>query len=196
MKMKIFFLLLTITMLISCTHSATPKDDTGHSIGKVLDDSGAMKDNKIALTDYASPIKDLLEEYMQLKNALAADNGRDAASAGNRLVKSITEFNIRALPTDIVRTFNDLAADAKEQAEHIGVNAGHLKHQREHFEILSKDIYEMVKTVGTIQTLYYDYCPMYNDRKGANWLSETEEISNPYMGKSMPKCGIVQEEIK
>jgi hypothetical protein len=37
---------------------------------------------------------------------------------------------------------------------------------------------------------------MYNDGKGANWLSETKEIANPYLGKSMPTCGSVKEELK
>jgi len=30
---------------------------------------------------------------------------------------------------------------------------------------------------------------------GANWLSESKEISNPYLGQSMPTCGTVKEEL-
>jgi hypothetical protein len=37
---------------------------------------------------------------------------------------------------------------------------------------------------------------MYNNGKGASWLSETKEVKNPYMGKSMPTCGTLKEEIK
>jgi hypothetical protein len=36
---------------------------------------------------------------------------------------------------------------------------------------------------------------MYNDKKGAIWLSETKEIKNPYYGKKMLTCGNVKEEI-
>ena len=45
------------------------------------------------------------------------------------------------------------------------------------------------------QTLYKDFCPMYSDGKGATWLSETKEIKNPYLGKKMPTCGSMKEEI-
>jgi hypothetical protein len=37
---------------------------------------------------------------------------------------------------------------------------------------------------------------MYNNNKGATWLSETKEIKNPYMGKKQPTCGSLKEEIK
>jgi hypothetical protein len=37
---------------------------------------------------------------------------------------------------------------------------------------------------------------MYNNNKGASWLSETKEIKNPYLGKKMPDCGEVKEEIR
>ena len=37
---------------------------------------------------------------------------------------------------------------------------------------------------------------MYNNKKGAFWLSETKEIKNPYLGKAMPTCGTIKEEIK
>lgn len=44
--------------------------------------------------------------------------------------------------------------------------------------------------------MYKDFCPMYNNGKGAFWLSETKEIKNPYLGKAMPTCGTIQEELK
>jgi hypothetical protein len=32
---------------------------------------------------------------------------------------------------------------------------------------------------------------MYKKGKGAFWLSETKEIKNPYLGKTMPTCGTI-----
>ena len=37
---------------------------------------------------------------------------------------------------------------------------------------------------------------MYNNNKGAIWLSSTKEVKNPYLGKAMSTCGEVQEELK
>ena len=144
----------------------------------------------------ASPVKDIVSGYLQMKNALASDNGNEAATAGNTMVAACEKFDKSALPTEKKKTYEDIEADAKEHAEHIGKNGSNIKHQREHFDMLSKDMYELVKTFGAGQQLYYDHCPMYNNNKGADWISEKKEISNPYLGKEMPTCGTVKEELK
>jgi len=36
---------------------------------------------------------------------------------------------------------------------------------------------------------------MYNNGKGANWLSKEEAVKNPYYGSQMLTCGSVQETI-
>lgn len=83
----------------------------------------------------------------------------------------------------------------KEHAQHISNNAGKIAHQREHFDMLSSGMYDLVKAVKPSQTLYKDSCPMFNDKKGAIWLSEVKEIKNPYYGNKMLTCGEQQEEI-
>ncbi len=127
---------------------------------------------------------------------MANDNGNEAASAGNAFVTSMDKMEKNSLTADKKKKWDDIADDAKEMAEHIGKNAGDIEHQREHFDMLSTDMYDMVKTFGAGQALYQDFCPMYNNKKGATWLSETKEIKNPYLGKKMPTCGSVKEEIK
>jgi hypothetical protein len=141
-------------------------------------------------------IKALVTGYLQLKNELTKDNSPAAANAGKALENSFKRFDKSALTTSQIKVFDDIQADAIEHAEHIGANSGKIGHQREHFESLSKDMYDMVKSFGAGQSMYKDFCPMYNDNKGAFWLSETKNISNPYLGKAMPECGTVQEEIK
>jgi protein-arginine kinase activator protein McsA len=141
-------------------------------------------------------IKALVTGYLQLKNELTKDNSVAAASSGKALENSFKSFNKSGLNAGQIKIFDDIQGDAIEHAEHIGANSGKIGHQREHFEMLSKDLYDMVKSFGAGQALFKDFCPMYNDNRGAFWLSETKEISNPYLGKAMPKCGTIQEEIK
>jgi hypothetical protein len=138
----------------------------------------------------------LVSNYLQLKNGLAKDNSNDAATAGAALADGFGKFDKSALTADQKKSFEDIADDAKEMAEHIGKSAGNIPHQREHFDMLSKDMYDLVKLFGAGQLLYVDHCPMYNDKKGADWLSETKEIKNPYMGSAMSTCGSVKEELK
>lgn len=141
-------------------------------------------------------IKEVTDEYINVKNALAKDNGNEAAKAGQRLTDAIDKIDKSQLTDQKKKAFEDIAPDIKENAEHIKDNAGKIAHQREHFEMLSKDMYDLVKSFGPEETLYKDFCPMYNDGKGATWLSETKDIKNPYLGQKMSTCGEVKEEIK
>ena len=141
-------------------------------------------------------IKEIVSAYLQMKNAFTEDNSTGAATAGKKLEAAFKNFDKSALTAAQKKTFEDVEADAREHAEHIGENGGNIAHQREHFEMLSKDIYDLVKAFGGGQVLYKDFCPMYNNGKGAFWISETKEIKNPYLGKAMPNCGTMKEEIK
>jgi hypothetical protein len=191
--MKYFFLIaaISITVFTAC-------NSNNNSQAKVESDSAQPKQEAPAMTETktTAPVKDILSSYLQLKNALAGDNGNDAASAGNTMVDAFKKFDKSALTAAQKKTYEDVEDDAREHAEHIGKNAGNIPHQREHFDMLSKDMYELVKTFGAGQSLYKDSCPMYNDGKGATWLSEAKEIKNPYLGKKMPTCGTVKEELK
>ncbi|HEX5152820.1 MAG TPA: DUF3347 domain-containing protein [Parafilimonas sp.] len=138
----------------------------------------------------------VVNDYLTLKNALANDNGSNAADAGKQMMTSLQKLDAASLNADQKKVYDDVKDDMKEHAEHISTNASNIEHQREHFDMLSKDMYDLVKAVKPAKTLYQDHCPMYNDNKGANWLSETKEIKNPYLGKKMPDCGTVKEEIK
>lgn len=141
-------------------------------------------------------VKGLVASYLQLKNALTKDNSNDAATAGKALADGFGKFDKSTLTTAQKKSFEDIADDAHEMSEHIGESAGKLPHQREHFDMLSKDMVDLVKLFGAGQPLFVDHCPMYNDHKGADWLSETKEIKNPYLGTKMPTCGSVKEELK
>lgn len=190
--MKIFLMYLTIACFIftACNNNGTDKQKGS--------------DNNTATTTAASPttnggassVKGIIEDYLHIKNALTQDDGNEAANGGRSLAATFTKFDQSTLTGEQKKIYSDIEIDAKEHAEHIGMNADKIAHQREHFESLSKDIYDLVKAFPKEQTLYNDYCPMYNNRKGAFWVSETKDIKNPYLGKKMPACGEMKEEIK
>jgi uncharacterized coiled-coil DUF342 family protein len=147
-------------------------------------------------TGEATPIKGIVSGYLNLKNALANDNSQAASNAANEFLEAMNKIDKSSLTEGQKKVYADVADDAKEMAEHISKSVDKIDHQREHFDMLSNDMYDLVKAFGTAQTLYRDFCPMYNDNKGAYWVSETKEIKNPYLGKEMPTCGEVKEEIK
>lgn len=194
--MKTFLSLLLISASIgfaACSNnstsnesSTTNKDTTSKASETSTNDTQKTSGN----------VNELVSHYLSLKNALTNDNGADAASAAKELNTAIVKLDASGLTPEQKKVFDDVKDDIKEHSEHIGANGSNIAHQREHFDLLSNDMIDLVKATGSTQTLYKDFCPMYNNKKGASWLSETKEIKNPYYGQEMPKCGQVKEEIK
>lgn len=139
-------------------------------------------------------IEPIVKDYLVLKNALVADNDKVAANAGKQLFTTINNVDMKSIAANKHKEFMDIAESAKENAEHIGDNAGKIDHQREHLALLSKDVSDLIVLFGTTQKVYQDFCPMYNDGKGAVWISEAKTIKNPYYGSKMLTCGSVKKE--
>jgi seryl-tRNA synthetase len=139
-------------------------------------------------------IDPIIKDYLALKNALIADNDKGASNAGKQLLNTLKNVDISSVPSGKQKEYKEIADDARENAEHIGDNAGKIDHQREHLAFLSKDVSDLVTLFGSSQKLYQDHCPMFNDGKGAVWISETKAIKNPYYGNQMLSCGSVKKE--
>lgn len=154
-----------------------------------------QNDNTMDGSQKSSKISAILDNYLQIKNALVADDTEKAATAGKNLYTAFAQFDSASIAEAQKKEVNEILDDAREHAEHISGNSGKMDHQREHFEILSKDVEDLIAITGTDRKLYQTFCPMYNKGKGAIWLSETKEIKNPYYGSKMMTCGTVKKEI-
>lgn len=178
----------TMTDHGSMMDSSKNHQDGNHMNGAdSLNHTGMMKN---------SSMNTVMNAYFQVKNALANDDAKAAANAGNEVETAITKVDGSGFNAEQKKMYEEVKAEIIEHAEHISSNGDKIAHQREHFEIMSKDMYDLVKVLGTSETMYYTHCPMYNNNKGANWLSEVKEIRNPYLGKKMPDCGTIKEELK
>lgn len=139
---------------------------------------------------------ELFSHYQHLTFALSSDNDKEAANASKGMLEALSKIKSDGFSAEEKAAYDDIAADIQEHAEHIANNIGNIAHQREHLVTMSKDFYDIVKEFGTEKPLYKVYCSMYNDNKGAYWLSDSKEIKNPYYGANMLTCGEIQEELK
>lgn len=131
----------------------------------------------------SSQLENLLNAYFELKDALVATDEEKAHDIAMKLAKGAEDKE-------------GSAQDVANVARLIG-STPEVEKQREHFEELSKVVYRIVKSdVPLSHTVYKQYCPMAFNNKGAYWLSNKEEIRNPYFGDKMLKCGKVQETIE
>ena len=161
--------------------------------GMPVMDMGHQKEASVSGT--VSPLGAVFDAYFGLKDALAKDDGTLASSKAKELFKAIDKVAMDKMTATQHSLWMKLEKAVSYDAEHIkGVDE--TEHQREHFVTLSKNMFELAKAFKIDAPVYYDFCPMANNGKGANWLSLEEKINNPYMGKAMPTCGKVQEVIK
>lgn len=181
----------SVLALTACNGTSEKKSEsdvhTSHETA-VSNESNAASDQ--------GTFSELFSHYQHLTFALSSDDDKEAANAAKGMLEALPKINTKGFSTAQKSIFDDIAADILEHSEHIGDNIGNIAHQREHLVLLSKDFYDIAKEFGTEKSMYKVFCPMYDDNKGAYWLSDSKEIKNPYYGEDMLTCGEVQEELK
>jgi len=140
-------------------------------------------------------INKVLNAYIQLKDALVKSDGTSSFGASKALLTAIQEVNMSELNADTHTQWMKVVNDLKEDAEHIS-ETKEITHQRDHFMSLSKNLFTVLKVSKSETPIYYQFCPMANKGKGANWLSLENKIKNPYYGNQMLTCGKVVETIQ
>ena len=140
-------------------------------------------------------LKPVFENYFLLKDALVKTDGKVASSVAKDLLTSLNEVKMDQLAMDVhmvwMKVMKDLTADTKSIAE-----TQDIKKQRTVFMSLSKNMYDLMKVAKYETPVFYQFCPMANGGKGANWLSKDSAIKNPYYGSQMMSCGKTVETIK
>lgn len=137
----------------------------------------------------------VFDNYFLVKDALITSNGNSTASASKELVTAINNVKMDKLDMDVHMVWMKVVNTIQKDAENIG-NTKDIKIQRDHFTTLSKDMYTLIKVSKYETPVYYQFCPMFNDGKGANWLSKENAVKNPYYGSMMLSCGKTVETIK
>ena len=135
------------------------------------------------------------ENYFAIKDALVKTDGTAAAANAKTLLASINSVKMDALQMDVHMVWMKVLENLKQDATAISLTQD-AKKQRDSFDTLSTNIYDLIKISKPETATYYQFCPMANDGKGANWLSKENTIKNPYYGSMMLSCGKTVETIK
>lgn len=142
-------------------------------------------------SEAVSPSKTvLIDQYLEVKNALAANNSTAAGTAAAKLAKT-AEFVTLETNSDEDQTKTQAILTAIQEKS-TQMTASDMDQQIESFESMGKDMQNLLAIVGSDRTLYQQHCPMYKNNTGGIWLSESEQISNPLFKGKMPACGSVE----
>lgn len=163
---------------------------TGHDHG---DGTRVMEDH--VEVEVGEPVKrelgKVLNKYLELKDALVNDNSALAGEKSKEFENLLNNMNLNSLGEEENRIWESFQEEISAAVKKIS-GADNIETQREHFIGLSTTTIGFVKTFQLSgDGLYVQRCPMANRDRGANWLSRTSEIRNPYFGSTMLTCGEV-----
>jgi Cu(I)/Ag(I) efflux system membrane fusion protein len=143
--------------------------------------------------EFRQQLSRLLDQYLQVKNALVADNPVQARSSAEAFYTAQERMDMTLLDGKAHEVWMQLQPPLAQSADHIR-KTGDLGQQRSAFVVFSEHMIEAIETFGTEHELVYkQHCPMANSDQGAYWLSVQEEIRNPYYGASMLTCGDLKQ---
>ena len=134
-----------------------------------------------------------IEAYLRLKDALVATDAETAAAKATSFTNEVEKVSSEELTGDALAYWRQQRGALIAHGKNI-TKSGEVSEQRTQFDFLSQTLIKTVKAFGAAeQTYYVQHCPMAFDWEGADWISDVEEIRNPYFGDEMLTCGTVEE---
>ena len=134
----------------------------------------------------------VLSAYFELKDAFVNSDVEAVKAAAYKMqqeVKSLKTANLGTMEVSHVKELDKMLQAIFENDV--------LENQRDHFIILSQDMVAFASNLDEIDTpVFVHRCPMANSNKGADWLSLSREVKNPYYGEAMMTCGEVTSVLK
>lgn len=171
------------------------EEESDHS--KMDNDTDHTKMNKRIVTSetFKGQLELVFEQYIDLKDALANDDGKSAKKSAKEILNSMAKVDMKLLTDHEAHNhWMTISEEMKSSSKSISETSDLEKH-RGHFKHLSAHLSKGVKLFGVNQKVYEQFCPMADSNKGAYWLSLDEVITNPYMGSKMLTCGTTESTI-
>jgi Cu(I)/Ag(I) efflux system membrane fusion protein len=144
---------------------------------------------------FQQQLKQVYDNYINLKDALVEDNSEQATSDAKKLISSFRKIDMKLLKGEVHKQWMTLEGHIQSSASSIS-KSSEIETQRDHFKKLSTHLIKAVQLFGVNEKVYVEFCPMADDNNGAYWLSKEEQILNPYFGDAMLKCGEVKQTIE
>lgn len=154
---------------------------------------------------FQAGMANLMTTYYSMKDAFVKWDTVAANKAALEL-----QAKAQALPMTELKADSNIVLTAKDFSESIVAESKgilgetNIEQKRRSFHMLSEHLYNLLRTVRySGEIVYHQSCPMaFNDEEEAFWLSNSNEISNPYLGTSHPKykdgmlkCGEVKDSL-
>jgi Protein of unknown function (DUF3347) len=156
---------------------------------------------------FNTSVANMMTAYFAMQNAFVDADTLKAKESCNKFIALADSVDFNELKDDsvqIVQNAKQFFTDAKANASSL-LTQKEIIEMRKDFSMISESLYPAFKSINyTGATIYWQNCPMaFGEDKPANWISNTKEIMNPYMGKNHPEfkgtmlhCGAVKETLE
>ncbi|MEO6670411.1 MAG: DUF3347 domain-containing protein [Ferruginibacter sp.] len=177
---------------------------------KKTDDGSKMA--PIALKKHSevfnNSVDKIVTAYLDIKNAFVEDDSLKAKESTKTFIALLDSIPLAELNNDtaiILKTVQSNVSDIRANATSL-IAQTTISEMRRDFSMVTDMMYpsffKAINYEGT--NIYLQNCPMaFGDDQPANWLSNSTEVVNPYLGKQHPKykatmlhCGSVKDSIK
>lgn len=170
-----------------------PGMDMGSQSNNDQQQSMSMPDESEIPDQFKQQLTKVYHDYISMKDAFVTSEAANVSQAAGTLEQALKEVNMELLKGNNHMKWMDLLAKLNSSVQSISQQSD-IEEQRKNFSEFNNAFYETIKQFGLINTtVYYQFCPMFNNTQGAYWLSNTEEILNPYYGDAMLSCGETKE---
>lgn len=157
--------------------------------------------------EFNKSIGAVVTEYLSLKDAFVNADTAKIKEQEKKLSAAVDSIKIDELKKDTTGIFQSaqlLIGDIISNANAI-LKETDITEMRQDFRMVSENLFPLLKTIHYEGVkLYWQNCPMaFGEGKDASWISNTEEIINPYLGKNHPEykgtmlhCGEIKDTIQ
>jgi Cu(I)/Ag(I) efflux system membrane fusion protein len=146
--------------------------------------------------EFKKQLQGVYDSYSFMVNAFVSSDAEEVRISAEKVESSLQKVDMGLLAGEAHRTWMKYLEILESEISAISTSKN-ISTQRLSFAEFSDALYASVKAFGLHHgRIYYQYCPMANGDKGAYWISNMEEIENPYFGDEMLKCGETRETIE
>ena len=184
--MKNIFLVSLIGLLVACGTNP-PKEEIQANLQNV---------NGVSINSdqFNSQFKLFLHSYYDLKDAFIKEEMVAINATADSLAKQVNQILIKELKSDSTQKAAQILIESIK-AELIGLKGEtDIEEKRKAFQMIGEQLLVLIQTVQyDNEIIYNQFCPMAMNDNGATWLSNSDDIKNPYLPKTMLECGEVKD---
>ena len=176
---------------------------TGHDHGgmaKGVSGNSVNHDSRSAQATISSSAKKILQPvflgYLQMKDALTRDDLAAARRESEKMKTALSKIDMSVFTGESHKIWMQHSNTLENVLQHMP-HQDNIRDFRDTFRQLSDVLIALAQSFNPMdEPIYVTFCPMADDNKGAYWLSDTQEIKNPYFGAGMLTCGEVTSTIQ